>query len=175
MEYLPLSDNSNDALLTIHALEPNEGRESTLVSELKRVTKRYIFLIEPDFKSASAKQKMRIKQFGYIRNLDMVIEKNVLNILERVPIKNNSNKLNAAAITVIEKANFGVQKSDLIWVDLIYRDRLNPFMSGLRTSVGLWYPAVNNSLCYGERMLSTFYRPHAKFDLQNIKKRNFRT
>lgn len=144
MEHLPLGDNSVDAIFTVHALEPNGGRENFLISELKRVTKKFVFLIEPDFESASVTQKARMTRLGYIKNLDKVIKENDLTILEKISIKNNSNKFNAASLIVIEKTNNGDEESDLIWVDPIYKDGLNPFLSGLRSTIGLWYPVVNN-------------------------------
>jgi ubiquinone/menaquinone biosynthesis C-methylase UbiE len=141
---LPLGDNSVDAIITVHALEPNGGRENVLINELGRVARKYVFLIEPDFENGSAGQKDRMKKLGYVKGLDAAIENNNYKILEKTPMKNNSNELNAASITVIQTTKADLKNSELDWVDPIYKNKLNPYLGGLRSSVGLWYPMVND-------------------------------
>jgi len=141
---LPLGDNSVDAILTVHALEPNGGRENVLIKELGRVSREYIFLIEPDFENGSHEQKERMTSLGYIKGLDEAIRENNFKILEKIPLKNNSNAINAASITIIRTAKANQENSDLEWADPIFKNKLDPYMNGLRSSFGLWYPKVND-------------------------------
>lgn len=65
---LPLNDNAVDVVVTVHALEPNHGREGELIRELGRVARRFMFLIEPDFEKASKRQKERMMKLGYLED-----------------------------------------------------------------------------------------------------------
>jgi ubiquinone/menaquinone biosynthesis C-methylase UbiE len=140
---LPLGDNAVDAIMTVHALEPNGGQENFLINELGRVARKFVFLIEPDFENGSVEQKARMIKLGYITSLDEAIRKNGFKILEKIPMKSNSNELNAASITVIQITKINPQNSDLVWTDPKYKNKLNPYMNGLRSTFGLWYPMVN--------------------------------
>lgn len=104
---LPLCDNAVDAIITVHALEPNSGQETLLIKELGRVARDFVFLIEPDFENGSEHQKERMKKLGYVRGIDAAIKKNGYSIMEKIPLKNNSNKLNAASVTVVKTGTSG--------------------------------------------------------------------
>jgi ubiquinone/menaquinone biosynthesis C-methylase UbiE len=140
---LPLLDNAVDVVVTVHALEPNHGRESELIKELGRVSRRFIFLIEPDFEKSSTEQKERMMKLGYIRQIDEAIKKNNFRILDKVSLVNNYNEYNRASITIIDTGKTNEEKSHLTWVDPIQRDKLMPYMNGLRSNLGIWYPVVN--------------------------------
>jgi SAM-dependent methyltransferase len=140
---LPLIDNAVDAVVTVHALEPNHGRESELIRELGRVSRRLMFLIEPDFEKASKEQKDRMMKLGYVRGLDEAIKQNNFRILDKVSIVNNDNEYNLASITVVETGKKNEENSHLTWVDPIHKDKLTPYMNGLRSNLGLWYPLVS--------------------------------
>lgn len=140
---LPLLDNTVDAVVTVHALEPNHGRESELIKELGRVARRFMFLIEPDFENSSTAQKERMTKLGYIREIDVAIKKNNFKILDKIPMTNNSNEVNVASITVVDTGKAKLEKSNLTWVDPIYKGGLKPNMNGLRSTFGLWYPIVS--------------------------------
>lgn len=140
---LPLLDNTVDAVVTVHALEPNHGKESDLIKELGRVARRFMFLIEPDFENSSTAQKERMTKLGYIREIDAAIQKNNFKILDKIPMTNNSNEANVASITVVDTGKAKLEKSNLTWVCPIYKEGLTPNMNGLSSTFGLWYPIVN--------------------------------
>ena len=140
---LPLLDNTVDAVLTVHALEPNHGRESDLIKELGRVARRFMFLIEPDFESSSTAQKERMTKLNYVREIDAAIKKNNFKILDKIPMINYYNELNVASITVVDTCKAKLEKSNLTWVGPIYKEGLTPNMNGLSSTSGLWYPIVN--------------------------------
>lgn len=144
IKHLPLADNSVDAVLTVHALEPNGGQEVALIRELSRVSRKFLFLIEPDFENGSVSQKERMKKLGYISGIDAAVKVNGLRVLEKLPLKTNSNDQNIASITVVETGKQTSGNVHLHWTDPIYKDRLTPFMNGLRSTFGLWYPVINH-------------------------------
>ena len=141
---LPLNDNAVDVVVTVHALEPNHGREGELIKELGRVARRFMFLIEPDFEKASKRQRERMMKLGYVRGLDDAINENNFRILDKVSIVNNSNELNVALVTVVDTGKTKQEESNSTWVDPIHREELTPYMNGLRSTLGLWFPLVNS-------------------------------
>jgi hypothetical protein len=148
MSNLPLRTDSVDAVLTVHALEPNGGEEQKLIKELGRVTKKFIFLVEPDYDSANSIQQARMKSLNYVRNIERAIEECGFFLVKKVPVQNNSNFENSASIFVIDTllssrsechAN---NRQNAIWVDPVLKDDLTIFESGLISEVGLWYPVI---------------------------------
>jgi ubiquinone/menaquinone biosynthesis C-methylase UbiE len=142
---LPLQDDSVDAVLTVHALEPNGGRENELIKELGRVAKNYIFLVEPDYEDSTLEQQSRMDTLHYIRNLGQAIKFCGFKTIEKIPVVNNANILNKASITVIDTCpGFEVAKKVFSWADPIFGQLLHPNEGGLTNEIGLWYPTVRN-------------------------------
>ena len=56
-------------MLTIHPIEPNRGREEAILSELLRVARRALVMIEPSYETASAEARARMERLGYVRGL----------------------------------------------------------------------------------------------------------
>ncbi len=54
LDRIPLASASVDVVLTIHAVEPNRGREEAVLSELLRVARKHLVMIEPSYEFASA-------------------------------------------------------------------------------------------------------------------------
>jgi hypothetical protein len=94
MACIPLADCSVDVVLTVHALEPNHGREFELLKELLRVTRRKIILFEPSWENASDAARARMKNHGYVRNLPQVIEQAGGQLISALPLPNPLNPLN---------------------------------------------------------------------------------
>jgi hypothetical protein len=61
-----MSTGSMDVVLTVHAVEPNRGRGKQILSELLRVAKRYLVMIEPRFELGSDVTKSRIERHRYV-------------------------------------------------------------------------------------------------------------
>jgi SAM-dependent methyltransferase len=145
---IPLQDNSVDCALTIHALEPNRGLEIELLKELSRVSREYIFLIEPDYGIASTEQRNRMDSLGYVNNLDTAIVSSDFNLIEKVPILNNQNLQNQASIFVLKKErnrhDSSAMQENLNWADPIFNEELVAFqLGGLCNRIGLWFPELN--------------------------------
>ena len=103
MMNLPLISNSIDLVYTMYALEPNGGRESTLLKELYRVTKTWLVLVEPSYELADEEQKAWMDYHGYVRGLKGVAEELGYNVVlyEKFPV--DENPQNPSAIMIIKK------------------------------------------------------------------------
>jgi ubiquinone/menaquinone biosynthesis C-methylase UbiE len=75
MMNIPLGTNSVDVVCTVMSMEPNHGREKSILSELFRITRKYLILIEPTYELGSEITKKHIIQHGYVRNLPNIIKK----------------------------------------------------------------------------------------------------
>jgi ubiquinone/menaquinone biosynthesis C-methylase UbiE len=91
---LPFDDNSIDVIMTVHALEPNGGREHNLLSEILRVARKKVILFEPCFERSSFEVQERMSSHGYVRNLEDVIVKQGGEIEDLVPFEVSANPLN---------------------------------------------------------------------------------
>ena len=145
--HLPFQSNSMDAILTSHGLEPNGGQEAVMLKELGRVAKKYLFLVEPDFNIATIEQQERMIKLNYIQKLEEAIKFCGYNLLEKIPLLQNSNPKNCASLFVIELGNLS-QKSyedysiSPDWVDPIFLDPLEMHEGGFVNQHGLWYPII---------------------------------
>tara|TARA_B100001989_G_scaffold9784_1_gene6359 strand:- start:6880 stop:7755 length:876 start_codon:yes stop_codon:yes gene_type:complete len=99
---IPLPDNSIDLITTFQSLEPNGSYELKLIKELLRVSKKGLFLMEPDYENANLKQKKRMRKFNYVKNLPKVFE-NLKVKFKVIQMKNNGNNLNRCSAFIVYK------------------------------------------------------------------------
>ena len=66
IDEIPLATNSIDIVTSNHALEPNGGNLSPLLSELFRVCRERLVLFEPSYELNSAEGKARMDKLGYL-------------------------------------------------------------------------------------------------------------
>jgi ubiquinone/menaquinone biosynthesis C-methylase UbiE len=59
---IPIEDNAVDVVFTSHSIEPNRGREASILKELFRVTKDYLVLLEPSNELGSELTRQHIEQ-----------------------------------------------------------------------------------------------------------------
>jgi ubiquinone/menaquinone biosynthesis C-methylase UbiE len=142
MAHLPLKSNSIDVVLTVHALEPNGGRELKLLSELARVSSKFLVLVEPDYEDSSKYQKARMQSLGYINSLEPYFESAGLDCVLKKKVFNNANSLNVASIFVLRKLEKTQDQVFPDWVCPSNRDLLENFGSGLISKMGLFYPIL---------------------------------
>ena len=100
---MPCPDNSYDIVFTRQALEPNRGKEKELLSELYRVTNKYLILIEPAYELASEEAKRRMNEHGYIQKLYSSAKELGLNIIKWELYGTNEVELNPVGLMIIEK------------------------------------------------------------------------
>jgi ubiquinone/menaquinone biosynthesis C-methylase UbiE len=104
LDRIPLASESVDVVLTIHAVEPNRGREKPILSELLRVARKHLVMVEPSYELASAEAQARMDRLGYVRGLPEILIHlgHPARLIERW--RHNSNPLNEAAVIVVDKA-----------------------------------------------------------------------
>lgn len=100
---IPLPDNSIDLVYTVHAIEPNYGREKVIINELFRICKKYLVLIEPSYELGNNTTRNHIIYHGYCRNLPQIIKKTGHNIIKNELTNFNFNKNNENTIIVAKK------------------------------------------------------------------------
>jgi SAM-dependent methyltransferase len=112
---IPLLDGAVDLVVTVHALEPNGDRAAALIGELLRVSARYLLLVEPDYEAAGEAQRARMDAHGYIRGLPAALAAAPGRVLARAPLGLDMNPLNAATVTLFEKAVHSAAPEALPW------------------------------------------------------------
>jgi len=111
MARLPLPDSSVDVVLTIHALEPNHGREHELLQELLRIARRQLLLFEPSWENGDELVRARMEQHGYVRDLPKHIQAAGGRLSAVEPLPNPLNTLNPTYCYVVEPTNKESQPS----------------------------------------------------------------
>ncbi len=101
---IPLPDCSIDLVFSIHSIEPNGGREEQLLSELLRVARMHVVLVEPSLEFATSEQQARMQSHGYATGIWSAIESIQAEVLVHEPWPLNVNPENPAAITVLKAA-----------------------------------------------------------------------
>lgn len=99
---IPLRDGSVDAVLSVHSLEPNGGRERELLAELLRVAARRVVLIEPSSVFGSKSQIERMRRLGYCMDLPSALEDLGATISLHEPWQVNINPANVAELIIVE-------------------------------------------------------------------------
>ena len=107
LDRIPIASASVDVVLTVHAVEPNHGREETILTELLRVARKHVVMIEPSYEFASAEGRTRMDRLGYVRGLPSTLRRlgYPAGVVERW--LHNSNPLNQAALIVVDKLPAG--------------------------------------------------------------------
>ena len=145
IDKIPLKSDQVDLVFTIHALEPNGGREFELLSEMVRVSKKYIILVEPDFETASSPQKERMQKLNYIQDLRPVFRRLGLEIVLEQNMETFSNPLNQSCVFVLEKkieTDPQAKLSEISWVDPIFLENGVDYFGGRYFPSGHWYPVL---------------------------------
>ncbi|WP_346911516.1 class I SAM-dependent methyltransferase [uncultured Roseibium sp.] len=104
MKAIPLADKCIDVVTSNHALEPNGGNLSGLLTELFRVCREKLVLFEPSYELNSDEGRQRMDRLGYIKDIEGAVAKLGGSLLDVVPVPNVANPLNPTACYVIEPA-----------------------------------------------------------------------
>ncbi|MCB5189970.1 class I SAM-dependent methyltransferase [Methylobacillus arboreus] len=111
---IPLEDNSVDVVYTSHSIEPNGGREQEAITELWRVARKAVVLVEPVFELASEEAKQRMIKHGYVRNLKLAAERLPSPITEYRLLDYSSNRLNPSGVIVLDKQGLS-ESGEIKW------------------------------------------------------------
>lgn len=102
---IPLESDSIDVVYTSHSIEPNKGNERAILSELYRIVKKYLVILEPAYELASEAAKKRMDRFGYCRGILENCNSLKYNVLKHELFPFSANPLNPTGITIISKKN----------------------------------------------------------------------
>ena len=105
LDNIPMATGSMDVVLTVHAVEPNGGREKQVLSELLRVAGRYLVMIEPSYELGNDATKSRIEKHRYIKGLPDVLKDLGATIVRYERWGLDINPSNEAALTVVQRDN----------------------------------------------------------------------
>jgi ubiquinone/menaquinone biosynthesis C-methylase UbiE/uncharacterized protein YbaR (Trm112 family) len=97
---IPMTDQAVDVLYTSHSIESNGGREKEALSEMMRVAKKWLVLLEPAYELADKKAKQRMEKHGYVRNLPEHLEHLGAEIIEYRLFEMCSNPLNPTGLII---------------------------------------------------------------------------
>ena len=102
---LPLRDEAYDIVYTHYALEQSPHRNEAALSELLRIAKNYLILIEPAYELGDFAERLNILKRDYIRGLPKTIKCMGLDLIhyERVSVGPYDN---CAAVYVIKKEKY---------------------------------------------------------------------
>ncbi len=120
MFHLPLASASVDVILTAHALEPNGGRELDALTELVRVARTALVLIEPIYELASSAAQSRMRHHAYVKGLAENLADLPVVIVEQRLLEVTANSLNPSGVivalpTLSESLPAGLPTNDWEW------------------------------------------------------------
>jgi|688.fasta_scaffold32579_2 hypothetical protein len=107
MGCMPLADRSVDVVFTSHALEPNHGREASLLTELLRIARRHLILFEPSWEHANEAVRARMEEHGYVRDLPRHIQEAGGRLISVKPLPHPLNPMNPTYCYILEVADQG--------------------------------------------------------------------
>jgi SAM-dependent methyltransferase len=99
---IPLADRSVDVVYTSHSIEPNGGREREAISELARVARKWLVLLEPAHDLASEEARRRMEGHGYVRDLATTIRSLGLDLAEHRLFPVSANPLNPTGLYLVK-------------------------------------------------------------------------
>lgn len=107
MLHIPMADHSIDVVVTYHAAEPNGGRESDIIKELLRITRRRLIMMEPSYELGTPTTKNRIERLHYVRGLPDAI-RTLGHSLARHELLESWRPDNQTGLIVVDKEPRGV-------------------------------------------------------------------
>lgn len=123
---LPYWQKSFDAVVTMHAIEPNGGKEHDAVSRLAGLTSDILCLFEPDYRNASPEGRARMEKLGY--GLEIFEAAHALtdfDVLFETRLSSVTNPLNPTSVICLKRKHpaRGIirRKSPLSNLDLVER------------------------------------------------------
>lgn len=146
---IPVKDNSIDILYTVHAIEPNGGKEKEILEELYRATAKYLILFEPAYELADETAQVRMKQHGYVTELYKTALDLGYEILEYRLLETCLNPQNPTGVMVIRKSGHSdIKVPDNALCDPISGEELciNEHEAYCKSSM-LMYPVILNIPC----------------------------
>jgi hypothetical protein len=147
LENIPLADASVDLVMTVHVCEPNGGREREILTELLRVARRYLVLVEPSYELASEEARRRMEQHGYVRALPDHLRALGARIVLEEPFGADLNPLNPAALLVVDQGERAAPQGRARLVSPLTRTPLSRGDGYLCSRDGFAFPVIAGIAC----------------------------
>lgn len=148
IEHLPVMPGAFDAVVTMHALEPNGPSAHALVTKLATKAGRFLICFEPDYAKAPPAMKARMNKHGYAQDIFSVIDALPdFETLKTYRLDHPSTVLNATSV-IIAKRKLPLSPSDEIWADPLEGRPLKAVPGGLEDERGNFiYPELHGIKC----------------------------
>ena len=138
---LPFQDCSFDLVYSRHALEQMQGIYKIALSEMIRVSRRFVVLFEPSFEKGNFTQKVKMIRNDYFRGLDSFLNsRKDVTILDSFLMKNSANPINRTACYILEKKIPPSEQSFQGFVCPVNKDKLE--------NKGSYMFSANSKLAY---------------------------
>lgn len=119
---IAVKDSAVDIVFTVHAAEPNGGKEKQILEELYRITGKYLVMFEPIYEFANNDAKKRMEHHGYITGLYNNAIELGYTVKKYELLKNLLDNMNPTGVLVIEKEESRVKsKEENIFCDPILK------------------------------------------------------
>lgn len=158
---IPLASDSVELVYSSHSLEPNRGSESLAISEMLRVSSRYVVLLEPIYELASPEAQERMNKHGYVTGLREAAEELGAKVLRYELLPFSGNPLNPSGLVLLEKQPgvsetsleaTGGNQTETCYVCPLTGASLSHLGGALlSTATGVSYPVVENLPLLHER------------------------
>jgi len=144
---IPLENNSIELVYTSHSVEPNGGKEKDALTELLRITSKYLVLLEPSYHFGSEAAKERMRRHGYVTNLHQTAKDMGCQIIHYGLFESQySNPLNPTELLIIKKNENSIHPS---FICPISRKELIRHNGEFYSKDGLFvYPEISGIPCF---------------------------
>jgi len=100
---ISLQSDSFDVVYTSHTIESNRDREKEILSELYRIARRYVVLLEPSNELGNEQSQQRIEEFKYCRDLYRHATELGFKVIEHRLYDYHWSERNQTSLMIIEK------------------------------------------------------------------------
>lgn len=145
----PALERGFDAVVTMHAMEPNGPSAQSLVEAAASCAARLLVLFEPDYASAHPAMRARMEKHNYAR--DIFASARMLegfSLIEEGALDHPVNPDNATRFIALVRTDAPAQAASGSLADPLSRRPLTPVEGGYRDAAGdFLYPALNGVAC----------------------------
>lgn len=145
---IPIANKAIDIVYTSHSIEPNGGKEKEALTELMRITRKYLILLEPAYEYASEEGKKRMKKHGFITNLYQTAIDMELDVIEHRLFNISVNQLNPTGLIIIKTSNESVKANNSTLICPITKTKIVKHGNAYYSKDGfLIYPIIDKVPC----------------------------
>ena len=145
----PVLERGFDAVVTMHALEPNGPSANGLVEIAASCAARLLVFFEPDYADAHDAMRRRMERHGYARDIFTAARAlKDFSLIEAGRLDHPVNPDNATSFIALERTNAQADAAPGALADPLSRQGLTPVDGGFRDAAGDFvYPRLNGAAC----------------------------